>query len=225
MLAGMKPAAPSEPTRPRRALLVIDVQQEYDGDGALPIAFPPLPDALAAIGRAYDAALTAGLPVVVVQQSSPSGSPAFARGSRGWQLHPAIAGRPADLLVEKGLPSSFAGTTLDGWLRDRGVDTVTVVGFLTHNCDDSTARDAVHRGFDVELLSDATGTVALANRAGAVSAEALHRTTLVVMQSRFAAVATTDEWTTALTSGAPLERSSLLASAGAARPVDVGVTS
>ncbi len=41
---------------PKRALIVIDVQNEYLADGALPISDPPIDTSLANIGRAMDAA-------------------------------------------------------------------------------------------------------------------------------------------------------------------------
>ncbi|MFE5286083.1 cysteine hydrolase family protein [Nocardia sp. NPDC056611] len=200
-----------------RALIVIDVQNEYV-TGRLPIAYPPLDVSLANIAAAMDAARRAGIPVVVVQHVAPAESPVFARGGTGFALHPTVAERPWDLLVEKTLPSSFPETGLAQWLAERDVDTIVVCGYMTQNCDESTARDAVHRGFAVEFLSDATGTLALTNQAGAVAAKELHEAVLVVMQSRFAAVATTAEWIETITGGAELERSGILASATTARP-------
>ena len=198
-----------------RALLVVDVQGEYDG-GALPIAWPPLDTSLPNIRRAIDAATARGIPLVVVQQTGPAGAPAFATGSPGWQLLPTMDDVVADLAIEKALPSAFAGTPLQEWLQTAGVDTLTLVGFLTHNCIDSTAREALHRGYRVEVLADATGTVALRNPVGAVTAEELHRHTLLVLQSRFAAVLDTGEWERSLDSGAEHAPTGLLPSAAAA---------
>ena len=152
---------------------------------------------------------------MVVQQTGPADAPAFATGSPGWQLLDVMDGVTADLAVEKALPSAFAGTPLQDWLQTSGVDTLTLVGFLTHNCIDSTAREALHRGYRVEVLADATGTVALRNPVGAVGAEELHRHTLLVLQSRFAAVLSTTEWEQALDSGAD-HPTGLLPSAAAA---------
>ena len=64
---------------PKRALIVIDVQNEYF-DGALPISDPPPETSLANIGRAMDAATDAGVPVIVVQHTSSEGSPIFQAG-------------------------------------------------------------------------------------------------------------------------------------------------
>lgn len=199
-----------------RALVVIDVQNEYVS-GNLPIVYPELRESLNNIGAAMDAAAARDLPIVVVQQVAPEDSPLFARGSHGFALHKVVSSRNYDHLVEKTLPSAFAGTDLAEWLRVRSIDTVVIVGYMTQNCDESTARDAVHRGLAVEFLSDATGTLAIANQAGSVSAKELHRTVLVVLQSRFAAVGTTGEWIEAVRQGTELPRSSVLASTAIAR--------
>ncbi len=178
----------------KRALIVVDVQNEYV-DGNLPIAYPDPSSSLANIGLAMDAAGSASLPVVVVESVLPETSPIFAKGSHGVALHPSIAGKPRDWLLSKPMPSCLAKTDLEAWLRERQVDTVTLVGYMTHNCVDATARDASHRGLVVEVLSDATGSPAYANSAGKASAEELHRVFLTAMQARFASVLTTREWT------------------------------
>ncbi|SDC30152.1 cysteine hydrolase family protein [Paraburkholderia lycopersici] len=201
---------------PRRALVVIDVQNEYTS-GDLPIEFPPVETSLANIGRAMDAARAAGVPVVVVQNFAPADSPLFARGSVGAGLHPVVASRERDHYVEKSLPSAFAGTDLEAWLAGRDVDTVAVAGYMTHNCDASTVFEATHAGLAVEFLSDATGSVPYANEAGAASAEDIHRVFSVVMHSRFAAVVTTDAWLAAVKAGAPLARDTIYASNQRAR--------
>ena len=177
----------------RRALVVIDVQGEYVS-GGLRIEYPPLEASLAAIGRAMDAASSAGIPVVVVQNTAPAGSPLFARDTAGWQLDPVVAKRPRDHWVEKRLPDAFAETDLGRWLVGRGIDTLTVAGYMTHNCVDSTVKHALHAGYRVEVLADAIGAVSYANAAGRADARKIHEAFTVVMQSRFAAVMPVDEW-------------------------------
>ncbi|WP_233851173.1 cysteine hydrolase family protein [Paraburkholderia sp. HD33-4] len=203
-------------TAPRRALIVIDVQNEYVS-GDLPIEFPDVRTSLANIGRAIDAARAADVPVVVVQNIAPATSPLFARGSAGAELHTVVSSRAHDHFVEKSLPSAFAGTDLADWLAARQIDTLSVTGYMTHNCDASTINHAVHAGLAVEFLHDATGSVPYENSAGFASAEEIHRVFSVVLQSRFAAVASTDQWIAALRSGAPLERDNIYASNQAAR--------
>lgn len=177
----------------RRALIVIDVQNEYI-NGKFRIEYPAVSESLPKIEAAMDAAQAAGIPVVVVEHVLPPEAPIFAEGSVGVKVYESIAARPHDLLVTKTLPSCFTGTGLQDWLERNRVDTLTIVGYMTHNCDDSTTREAMHRGYQVEILSDATGSLPYANQAGSASAEQIHKTTLVVMQSTFAAVMTTEEW-------------------------------
>lgn len=198
-------------TSSRRALVVVDVQNEYV-TGNLRIEFPPIELSLANIGRAMDAASGAGIPVVVVQNSTPVGAPIFARGTQGWELHPLVVDRHRDHFIDKALPSAFTGTDLEPWLCDHGIDCITVVGYMTHNCIDATIKHAVHLGVTVEVLQDATGSVPYANRAGTASARQIHETVMVVLQSRFANVMSTEQWIAAL-HGAPVpERGSIFAS-------------
>lgn len=201
---------------PRRALIVIDVQNEYF-TGNLQIEYPPSSQSLANITRIMDAAHAAGVPVVVIQQDSPSDGPAFAVGSHGWELHSEVAHRPHAALFHKPLPSAFSETGLGDWLQGQGVDTVTVIGYMTHNCNDTTIKHAFDRGLAVEFVHDASGAVSYANRAGYASAEEIHRVFSVVEQSRFAAVMSTEEWLHALATGEAPVRENILDSYRAAQ--------
>lgn len=113
--------------------------------------------------------------------------------------------------MDKG--SIVAGTDVAQWLAEREVDTVTIVGYMTNNCDIATAVGAEELGLAAEILSDATGAIHLANEAGQVSADQLHETLLVLLHSNFAAVATTQAWTAAVTAGHALPKSDLGTSA------------
>lgn len=195
----------------RRALLVIDVQNDYIG-GNLPITYPPVEQSLANIGRAMDGAKAAGIPVVAVQNVLPETAPFMAKGTAGAELHPMVVSRGWDHFVLKNMPVAFCQTDLEEWLKERRITTLAITGYMTHNCCLSTAIAAMHRGFRVEFLADATGSLPYANKAGNATAEEIHRVTTVVLQSRFAAVMTTDEWLTAITSGVEPERDSIYAS-------------
>ena len=68
---------------PRRALIVVDVQNIYV-DGPLLIEYPPVQDSLVRIGQAMDAAHAAGIPIVVVQEDG------FGKGTQGWKIHDVV---------------------------------------------------------------------------------------------------------------------------------------
>jgi nicotinamidase-related amidase len=204
------------PNRPNRALIVIDVQNEYV-TGNLPIEFPDIHVSLSNIGKAMDAAKEAGIPIIVVQQSSPDESPVFAQGSEGWELHDVVRSRTWDHYFEKKLPSAFAGTNLADWLSEHQINTLAVTGYMTHNCVDSTIKHAFHAGLAVEFLSDAAGSLSYINKAGSASAEEIHRTFSIVTQSRFAAVMSTEEWMMLLRTNGTAERDNIFKSNQRAR--------
>lgn len=201
---------------PVRALVVIDVQNEYF-TGELPIEYPPVETSLNNIIRTMEMAKKSEIPIVVVQNSAAENSPVFAKGSKGWELHPKIQRQHYDLLIEKRLPDAFAGTELMTWLKDRQINTLTIVGYMTHNCDASTIYHASHAGFSVEFLCDATGSLPYENQAGKATAEEIHRVFSVVFHSRFAAVTSTAEWLKAVENKQGIAGGNILASNHKAR--------
>jgi nicotinamidase-related amidase len=176
----------------KRALLVIDVQNEYF-TGVLPISYPS--GSLERVLDVMDVAAQQSIPVIVVRHTeTPEDTPFFKKGSPEWELHPKIAERSYDLLVDKTVPGSFTNTNLEEWLRSHEIDTLVISGYMTHMCCDTTARQAFHAGFDVEFLSDATGTLDFESAVGAATGEELHRAVLVTHHDMFSQVMTTDEW-------------------------------
>ena len=143
---------------PRRALIVIDAQNEYF-DGLLPIQFPAREDSVANIRTAIDAAQQAEMPVVLVQHELPVEAPVFGAGSSTFQNHPEVAAYEDAVAkrVSKQFGSIFANTDLEAWLREQNIDTITLVGYMKNNCVLVSAAAAEPLGFTVGVLSDATG--------------------------------------------------------------------
>ncbi|WP_366519833.1 isochorismatase family protein [Nocardioides sp.] len=124
--------------------------------------------------------------------------------------------------VTKEKSSVFAGTDVAEWLRGQGVDTITVVGHMTINCDIATALGAEALGLAAEVLSDATGAIHLANEMGKVRAEVLHEVLLVLLHSNVAAVSSTEAWADAVRAGHALPSSNLVTSAMQGRAAFAG---
>ena len=144
--------------------------------------------------KVMDAAAHHRIPVAVIRHAAKSEtSPTFRKGSPEWELHPEVEKRQRDILIDKNWPDSFYETNLEEWLRTKGIDTVTICGYMTHMCCDTTARRAFHLGYKVKFLSDATGTLSLNNEAGSVTDEELHRAILAT-QFRFSTIMKTSEW-------------------------------
>ena len=130
------------------ALVVIDMQT---------ILFDPEPaDAEAVIARINglaSRARTAGVPVVWVQHETAGGD--LVADTPGWQLHPGLATAPDDVYVRKTMSDAFLRTDLHALLVERGVRHVTVCGYSSEFCVDSSVRGAASRGYAVTLAADA----------------------------------------------------------------------
>ena len=176
----------------KRALLVIDVQNEYF-TGRLPIV-----NSERSLGNILKAMVEASkneIPIILIQHTAiKKDSKTFAKGSKEWEIHDKVKNRRHNYVIEKNMPGSFTGTYLEALLRRLKADTVTVCGYMTQMCCDTTARQAFHLGFSVEFLSDATGTLDISNSAGSIKADELQKAVLITQQMKFSKVLTTDKW-------------------------------
>ena len=92
------------------------------------------------------------VPVVVIQHTNQApDAVTFRKGTDNWELHKEIKQRHSDILIGKNLPGSFTGTSLESWLKERDISKVTIAGYMTQMCCDTTARQAFHRGLCGEL--------------------------------------------------------------------------
>ncbi len=88
------------------------------------------------------------------------------QGSAGAAFHPDLVTDPADLVIRKGFRAGIDSysaffendqttpTGLEGYLRTRGIDRVTLVGLATDFCVNYSALDAARLGFNVSVLSN-----------------------------------------------------------------------
>jgi biuret amidohydrolase len=78
----------------------------------------------------------------------------YARSTREFEILPELAPRPNELVINKTTLGAFNSTVLDRTLRNLGIETVVVTGVVTSVCVETTARDAVDRGYNVILVDD-----------------------------------------------------------------------
>lgn len=81
-------------------------------------------------------------------------------GSTGYALWPELDTQAGDLVIHKSRFSAFLPGTceLPERLTERGIDTVIITGTLTNVCCESSARDAMMRGFKVIMVADGNAT-------------------------------------------------------------------
>ncbi|HEX5709312.1 MAG TPA: cysteine hydrolase family protein [Pyrinomonadaceae bacterium] len=138
------------------ALVVIDVQHGVV-DWRDPAARGE--EVLGRIGELLARARAARAHVIYVQHEGEEGG-RLSPGTRGWEIHAAVAPEAGEPVIHKRAADAFFETTLEEELRGRGVKRLVVVGCRTQYCVDTTCRRATTLGFDVTLASDAHTTAA-----------------------------------------------------------------
>jgi ureidoacrylate peracid hydrolase len=133
-----------------------------------------------------------------VVTTAPDGTPSriLIRDTWNTEIIDELQPQPDDIVMYKNRYSGFFNTTLEETLRERGVDTVVVVGATTSVCVDSTVRDAVFRDLHCIVLEDCTAEPIAHN-----APRSNHEATLVTLELLFAAIATSDALITALSEG------------------------
>ncbi|WLT30813.1 cysteine hydrolase family protein [Geothrix sp. PMB-07] len=168
----------------RRALLVIDLQNDYFPGGKFPLWNPDvtLERTLQAIGRAQ----VQGIPVILVQHVADSRrgpAPFFAEGSEGVQLHSRLrAAVPDAPVVVKAYADSFHETKLEETLAAMGITELLVCGMMTQNCVTHTAISKSAEKYRVSVLGDCCTTVS----------EPLHLIALNAVSTRLSVLSATE---------------------------------
>jgi nicotinamidase-related amidase len=99
-----------------------------------------------------------------------------------------------DVRFEKRSHSAMVGSGLDVWLVQQGIGRLIVCGIRTEQCCETTTRHASDLGYEVDFVTEATLTWAMTDRQGRVwSPEEIKARTELVLNGRFATVATVDE--------------------------------
>jgi nicotinamidase-related amidase len=142
-----------------RALMVVDVQNEFSADGLR--AVPNHGAVLDRIHVHIAHARKEGWAIAWVRHyNKPHESRAFVPGTWGAEFSPGIGpekGFGPEGIFEKDVFGAFTDTGLAEWLTSKGVSEVLLVGFYTHMCLSTSAREALTRGFEVDVDPDATG--------------------------------------------------------------------
>jgi ureidoacrylate peracid hydrolase len=192
-----------DPTR--TAHVVVDLQNGFMAPGQ-PAEIPLAREIVPNVNRISKAVRAAGGLVVYIQNTIDEGAKqawsnwftymsgerrkeameaAFAAGSFGHSLWPALEVLAGDLKVKKNRFGAFVpgSSDLHAILQARSIDTLIITGTATNVCCESTARDAMMMNYKVIFVSDGTATFN----------DEEHNATLGIMLAMFADVMTTDE--------------------------------
>ena len=158
---------------PKRALIVVDVQNDFCPGGALAVAHGD--EVVEPLNKLIDEFLERGDPVYKSRDWHPPTTKHFqayggtwpvhcVQNTKGAEFHPALRDDPRIEVISKGLGdtdcySAFDETDLAARLRDQKVEEVVVGGLATDYCVKNTVLDAMKKGFKVKAVENAMRAV------------------------------------------------------------------
>jgi len=175
----------------KAALVIIDMQQG--------INHPKLgrrnnPDAEQQMLALLAAWRDTGRTVIHVRHFSRSPDSVFWPQQSGVEFQPEFLPWEGEGELHKQVPDAFCHSALEGWLRADGINQVVIVGVVTNNSVESTARTGGNLGFEVIVPHDACYTFDGADYFGnARRAEEIHGMSLGNLHGEYAQVVGTED--------------------------------
>lgn len=175
------------------ALLVIDVQNgideaDYWGGNR------NNPDAEKNIGSLVEHWRTNGRPVIFVKHDSVNERSPFRPGQPGNKLKSMATPREGESIITKSTANAFVNTSLQEELLRYRIQELVIVGFVTNNSVEATARMAGDLGYSTYVVSDAT---ACFDKVGlndvTYGAELVHLISLSNLKDEYAWIITTQD--------------------------------
>ena len=170
----------------KKALIVVDVQNDFCPGGSLAVANGD--QVVAPLNELMKEFLDRGEPVFKTRDWHPAKTKHFADYGGVWPVHcvqntpgaefcSGLLDDPRITIISKGIDESadgysgFDGTDLAQNLRDQKVEEVWVGGLATDYCVKHTVLDALQQGFEVKALADAMRAVNVNPSDGAQAVE------------------------------------------------------
>ncbi len=177
----------------KKALLIIDIQNDYFDNGTMPLAGSE--EASKNAKRILESFRADRLPIVHIQHiASRSSATFFLPDTKGAEIHDNVKPAGQEKVIVKHYPNSFRETGLLEFLKSRQINDLVVCGMMTHMCVDATVRAAKDYGFNIILIGDACATKDLEINGQTVKAEEVQKSFLAALNYFYSTVVTTQQY-------------------------------
>ncbi len=178
---------------PSRALIVVDIQNDYFPGGRWPLQ--GMEEAADNAVRLIAATREAGEPVIFIRHEfDTADAPFFSPGSPGAQIHAKLPNQHGDTVLLKYAVNAFQDTGLRALLDGQQIEAVTICGAMSHMCIDATTRAAGDFGYEVTVVHDACATRDLDFNGTTVPAAQVHAAFMSALAFGYATVLSTDAY-------------------------------
>ncbi|MDR1739852.1 MAG: cysteine hydrolase [Bacteroidales bacterium] len=177
----------------KKALMIIDIQNDYFEGGANPLT------------GSLEASINAktllkdfrekSLPVIHIRHfSTRAGSAFFIPDTQGVEIHENVRPVSGEKVIAKNFPNSFRETDLSDHLKSNHITDLVICGMMTHMCVDATTRAAKDFGFICEVIGDACATKDLEIQGKNVTASEVQNSFLAALNYFYSTVKNTEEY-------------------------------
>ncbi len=174
----------------KRALLLIDIQQDYFPSGAFPLSGMDAASKKAAALLTW--ARNQRMSVVHVRHEDLDPETTFLKaGSDGCTIHSRVAPTDGEAVITKNFPNAFRESSLSETLA--GIDEVIISGAMSNMCVDATSRAAFDLGFEVTVIHDACAACELEFNGQSISDTQVHAAFMASLSAAYGAVMSSDE--------------------------------
>ena len=178
---------------PKRALILIDIQNDYFPGGRWPLI--GIESAAGKASRVLAAARAAGDLVIHVRHEFPTAdAPFFVPGSDGAKIHAKVRGLDGEPVVLKHHVNAFRETDLKSILDRYGIEEVVLCGAMSHMCVDAGVRAASDLGYRCVVIHDACATRDQEFEGQVVPAAEVHAAFMAALRFGYAKLVSTEEY-------------------------------
>lgn len=177
----------------KRALVLVDIQNDYFATGKWPL--DGVEAAADNAARILANARAKGEFVVHIRHEfNEENAPFFEPGSEGAQTHSKVASLAGEPVVLKHEVNGFVDTPLKSILDEQGIEQLTIVGNMSHMCVDALTRAAADYGYANTVIADACATHEQTFGAVTVPAAQVQAAFMAALAFAYADVVSTDEY-------------------------------
>ena len=175
-----------------KALLIIDIQNDYFKGGACELVNPQIASANAK--KLLKRFREKNMPVFHIQHISViENATYFLPNTNGVLIHEDVKPLENERIIIKNFPNSFSKTTLLEELKKQDIKELVICGMMSHMCIDTTTRAAFDLGFDCIVSYDACCTKDLEFNKNKIMAQDVHDSFMASLNGIFSKVLHTNE--------------------------------
>lgn len=177
----------------KRALLLIDIQNDYFPQGRWEVA--GMESAARHAARLLGTFRKSGESVIHIRHENPMPeAPFFVSGSEGARTHDSVLPQEGEPVVLKHRANSFRDTNLKELLDERDITDLVICGAMSHMCIDAATRAGADLGYTITVIHDACASRDLEFGGTVVPAAQAHAAFMSALGFAYAKVLSADEF-------------------------------